>query len=378
MTKNANEYPMYQLQRARAELLEAGLKVFDFGTGDPREPTAEFIRKEFINSVPEVSQYPSIKGSQEFRQACADWVKRRFKVNLNIEENILALTGAKEGIFHITPVLVKKIAKKDTIIIAAPGYQIPKLSAEIFGVNVYTVDLNQENNWKLDLDLVPKETLERAAAVWFNYPHNPTGQTVSLDFLKQQYNIAREYGIVFCSDETYVDLYLDDKSIPPSALELGTDDILVFHSCSKRSGMTGYRTGFVAGDPRLIADYTALRSVMGVATPITTQAAAIAAWSDDLHVRVRRECFNQKREIIQSALEEMNIEFLAVDATFYIWCETPEGQSSSEYTAKLLKKGIIVSPESHFMGTQDKYFRIALVPTVNDCSQAVKLWKEIA
>ena len=371
-----SEYPMYELEKLKAQLVKEGKKIYDFGTGDPREKTPKTIREAFIKSVPEISQYPTIKGRLGFREACAGWLNRRFKVVLDPKTQIIPLTGAKEGIFHITPVLVNPEEGKDTIIIAVPGYQVPQRSAQAFGVNIYTVELNESNNWKLDLAEIDPNILKRSAAVWFNYPHNPTGQTVNKEFFEQQVRIAREYSIVICSDETYVDLYLDDD-LPPSVLEIGTEGILAFHSCSKRSAMTGYRSGFLAGDEKILTKYLSIRSAMGVATPVPTQVAAEIAWSDDEHVAEKRGIFNSKRKLLESFLKEKGIEFLPTKATFYLWCKTPAGKSSLAYTAELAKKGIIISPESHFLGLGDNYFRIALVPTIEDCKQAIDIWKEI-
>ena len=131
----------------------------------------------------------------------------------------------------------------------------------------------------LRLDKLPKSLLEETAMVWINSPHNPPGATAPLSYLQEVYRACREYGIILCSDECYVDLYFEEP--PHSVLEVGKEGVLAFHSLSKRSGMTGYRSGFVAGDPKLIGEYLKHRSSFGVASPDFVQAAATAAWNED-------------------------------------------------------------------------------------------------
>ncbi|MCB0317486.1 MAG: aminotransferase class I/II-fold pyridoxal phosphate-dependent enzyme [Bdellovibrionales bacterium] len=371
------EYPMYELEKLKEKLTLDGRKIFDFGTGDPKEETPLFIQQAFLNSLNSVSQYPTVRGKSELRVACANWLKRRFGVNINPDSEIIPLTGAKEGIFHITPILTEINSNKNLIIVGSPGYQVPQRSAEMFGVRLHVEELNADNAWCLDLSLIEPEVLKKAAAVWFNYPHNPTGQMVDLAFYQRQLEIAKKFDIIICSDETYVDIYQSSVK-PPSFLECGVNGVLAFHSCSKRSCMTGYRTGFLAGDSNIISKYLSARSVMGLATPDFTQAAATSAWGDDEHAAKRRDLIANKKQLFEEFLKNIGVKYLQSSATFYIWCESPDHYTATSYTKKLLDFGIIVSPESHFLGKNDKYFRIALVPKLEDCIEAIEVWKEIS
>ncbi|MDQ7056317.1 MAG: aminotransferase class I/II-fold pyridoxal phosphate-dependent enzyme [Persephonella sp.] len=161
--------------------------------------------------------------------------------------------------------------------------------------------------------------------VWINYPHNPTGATAPLSYLEDVYHICREYEIILCSDECYTEIYFESK--PPSALQVGIEGVVVFHSLSKRSGLTGYRTGFVAGDEKIVSEYRKGRASFGVATPDFIQTAAKVAWSDEEHVEERRKIFKEKREIFLQFFKKIGLQFLYPEATFYFWVKAPDGMS---------------------------------------------------
>ena len=211
------------------------------------------------------------------------------------------------------------------------------------------------------------------AIVWINYPHNPTGAVAPLSYLEEVYSICREYGIILCSDECYVDVYYGEP--PHSVLEVGKEGAVAFHSLSKRSGMTGYRSGFVAGDGEIVSTYLKYRSSFGVASPDFIQEAARVAWLDSEHVKERNELFRRKKELFEALFKELGLKFQPVEATFYFWVKLPEGVSSEEYALFLLKYGIVISPGEFFGEGGEGYFRIALVPTLSQCKKAVELWK---
>ena len=168
------------------------------------------------------------------------------------------------------------------------------------------------------------------------------------------------------SDECYADVYFGDP--PHSLLEVAGENVLAVHSCSKRSGMTGYRSGFVAGDRDLVAVLRGLRSHPGVASPEFVTAAATAAWSDDAHAAERREIFRAKRDRFAAFLAEHGLEAGPAEATLYLWVKVPAGHSSSSYALRLLEGGIVVAPGTAF-GAGEGYVRVALVPTLEECER---------
>ncbi len=381
--KNLRPYPMEELNRIKAELKKKGVKIYDFGTGDPKEPTDPKIRQALIDAVPEVSQYPSVAGRKDLREAISKWFENRFGIYLNPDTQIIPSNGSKEAIFHFPLVFINTdIPEKRKVIFGTPAYPVYERGTLYAGGEPIAVPLKEEDNFLLRLDKIDKSILEETQIVWLNYPHNPTGATASLSYFEDMYGICREYNIILCSDECYTELYFDEK--PPSALQAGFEGVVVFHSLSKRSGLTGYRTGFVAGDEKIISEYKKGRASFGVATPDFIQVAAKVAWSDENHVEERRKIFKEKRDIFIEFFDKIGLEYLYPEATFYFWIKAPKNLSGEEYAKHLLNYGIVVSPGVNFCAgieimnntCQSKYFRIALVPTVEECKEAVKVWEK--
>jgi len=372
--KELKSYPMDRLNRAKDELRRKGIKIYDFGTGDPKEPTDERIRRALIEAVPEVSQYPTVKGRPELRRAIANWFEKRFGVPLDPEKEVIPTAGSKEAIFHFPLVFIDTDSDKRKVIFGTPAYPVYERGTLIAGGKTYPVELKYEDQFLLRLDRVPKSVLEETAIVWINYPHNPTGAVAPLSYLEEVYGICRENGIILCSDECYTEIYFNEP--PHSALEVGKEGVVVFHSLSKRSGMTGYRSGFVAGDWRIVQEYLKYRSSFGVASQDFVQRAAEVAWSDEKHVEERRKIFKEKAEIFDRFFREIGLEFLPVEATFYFWVKLPQRVSGEEYALHLLNYGIVISPGEFFGKGGEGFFRIALVPTVEECREAVEVWRK--
>jgi len=383
LLKQLKPYPMEELNKIKITLRKKGIKIYDFGTGDPKEPTDPKIRQALAEAISEVSQYPSVAGKPELRNAISRWFKNRFNVKLNPDTQILPSNGSKEAIFHFPLVFIDTDQpEKNKVIFGSPAYPVYERGTLYAGGIPIPVPLKEKDGFLLRLDKLDKSLLQQTKIVWLNYPHNPTGATASLQYFQEMLGICHEHGIILCSDECYTELYFDEK--PPSALQAGTKGVVVFHSLSKRSGMTGYRTGFVAGDPEIIFQYKKGRASFGVATPDFIQKAAEVAWSDEEHVKKRREVFLKKRDIFLKFFKKIGLEFLYPEATFYFWVKAPKGVSGEEYAKHLLHYGIIVSPGVNFCAgievMEDKcmsnYFRIALVPTVKECIEAINIWEK--
>ncbi len=365
-------YPMVELARRKRELIAQGVSVFDFGTGDPIEPTAQLIRAAFRAAVPEVSQYPSILGEPELRDAFVVWYRRRFGVALDAASEVLPTRGSKEAMFHLPLVLLDPAEAKNLVVYPVPGYPVMEIGSLYAQAQTWRYELNAGNAYRMDPDCVPADVLASAKIVWINYPHNPTGQDLPVELWEKWCRARREHGFVLCSDECYTELYFGER--PRSLLEFDRTGCLVFHSLSKRSGMTGYRSGMVAGDPQLLDLYRRSRAAFGQAMPVPTQAASTAAWRDEAHVEARRRVFAQKREVMRQGLEARGIEIFASTSTFYLWCRVPAGEGDVSYCDRLLAQGIVASPGSFFGPGNDEWFRLALVPSVLDCEAALAVW----
>ena len=370
-------YPAEALYAKKAALRAAGVEVFDFSVGDPIEPTARVLMEALKAGVPTVSQYPSVRGTALFRQAVTRWMGRRFGVELDPESQVLPTSGSKEAIFHLPLVFVDPAGPRRRVLYGTPAYPVYERGTLFAGGLPWPVELEAAHGYRLEPWRLPPELIDETAILWINYPHNPTAATVERSYLARLYAFCREREILLCADECYVDMYFDASQKPPSLLELGQEGALVFHSLSKRSGITGYRSGFVAGDPALIALLTAARGNFGVAQTDMVQAAAIAAWDDEAHAAARRELFRSKRDLFREFFAEVGLRYAPCEATLYLWVELPAGESDAmAYAERLMDAGILVSP-APLQGVDQPYFRLALVPPLEECRRAIAAWRQL-
>ena len=363
---------MAALDERKAALRAAGRTLYDFGLGDPREPTPGFLREALRGAVPEVSQYPSPAGTPALRRACAGYLERRFGVRVDPERQIVPATGAKESIFHLP--LAFAGGPRRQVVMPDPGYPSYEVGARFAGLEPVKVPLAPRNGFLLEPEEVGEAVLSRTLLFWICYPHNPTGAVAPRDYLERVGRAALRHGFVVASDECYADVYFGER--PRSMLEVQVENVLAIHSCSKRSGMTGYRSGFVAGDPDLVALVRRMRSHPGVASPDFVSAAAAAAWGDDAHADGRREAFRRKRELLLGFFASRGLEVQGSEATIYLWVKVPLQHDSASYAAALLEAGIVVAPGTAF-GAGEGFVRVALAPTLEDCQAAVGAWARV-
>lgn len=362
-------YPIATIhERARA-LRDAGERVIDFSVGDPREPTPGFIRQALIEAVPTVSQYPLTAGMSELREAVAAYVARRFGVRVDPDTQIIPTSGSKEAVFNSPLAFVDRSAK-DAVVFPTPGYPVYERGALFAGAETFPIRLS--GDFVMRASDVPDEAWERARLVWACTPHNPAGSVTSAADLEELVDRSRASGAMFMSDECYADVYEDAAFSDPPASVLqvageGARDVLAFFSCSKRSGMTGYRSGAVVGDPDAIAALRSLRTTTGTASPDFVQAAAVAAWSDDVHAAERREIFTRKRKIMRAAFQEVGLEIVASKAGLYLWVAVEDDMAATD---RLLDEGIVVSPGRFFGDGGEGFLRLALIPTLDECESA--------
>ncbi len=368
--RNLQTYPMVELARRKAELIAKGVDVLDFGTGDPVEPTPDVVKQALIDAVPDVSQYPTILGIDELRAAYAAWAARRFDVELDPATEALPTRGSKEAMFHLPLVLMETGGERDTVVYPEPGYPVMEIGSLYSEAKTHVMPLTADNDYLQDPDDVPPDVLARTQIVWLNYPHNPTGQDMPEALFRKWVAARDEHGFVLCSDECYTEIYFGER--PLSLLEFGRDGCLVFHSLSKRSGMTGYRSGMISGDANILGAYRKQRAAMGQAQTIWVQHASIAAWNDEAHVEERLAVFRAKRDVMTAGLSELGLSIFPTTSTFYLWVAAPDGETGASFADRLLAAGVVVSPGSMFGAGNDGFFRIALVPDVAGCERAVE------
>jgi len=362
-------YLQEQANAQRDTALRRGGPVYDFGIGDPREPTPPFIREAFKAAVPEVSQYPSVAGIPALRRAIAGYLERRFGLSVDPDREVLPCQGAKEALFHL-PLAVLDPARP-LCWYPDPAYPVYERAILFAGGTPRTLPLRADRSFLPDLDGIAASEWRRTSVVYDNYPHNPTGAGAPREHHEKLASLAKEHGFLLVCDEPYVDLYVHEP--PHTALQVARENVLVVHSLSKRSGMTGYRSGFMAGEPDLIAHVREARANFGVAPQTMVQQAAVAAWSDDAHVADRRRVFAEKREILLAHLRNLGLR-VGGEGAFYLWVEVPEGETSESYAARLASNGILVVPGPNFGSAGAGFIRLAMVPTLDDCKKAIAAW----
>ena len=368
-------YPFVRLEEARRRLVAQGIDVIDFGKGDPNEPTDPMIRQALVDALPERSPYPLAQGLPELRTAVAQWCERRFGVVLDPDTEIVPTYGSKEAIFSLAQVLVDPHSQKHWVVYCEPAYPVYERGALFAGAEVHTLPLLRDHDFLPDLDAVDDETWRRTAIVWVNYPNNPTGALAPLSFYERLAELAERFDFAIASDEAYSELWFDEP--PASALQIADRSrVIVFQTLSKRSSMTGYRSGFVAAPPEVIAALKSYRPSVGTAPQEFVQRASVVAWNDERHVEETRARYAAKRDVLLPVLVAKGWEVVASDATMYLWVAIPTGETAEAVAERLLQRGLLVSPGTFFGPSGEGYIRFALVPTLEECGRAATIIEE--
>jgi acetylornithine aminotransferase len=300
---------------------------------------------------------------------------------------IVPTYGSKEAIFSFALAVVDVASGKDTVVVTEPGYPVQERGALFAGARVLTLPLLERNGFLPDLAAIPEAEWERISLFWVNYPSNPTGATAPLAFYEELAARARAHDFLLCSDEAYSELWFDAP--PVSALQVADApagpggpsrplaNIVAFNTLSKRSSMTGYRSGFVAGDAEVIAALRAFRPTIGTAPQEFVQRASVVAWGDERHVEEARARYAAKRDAMLPSLARAGLRVAASEATFYLWVAVPAGTTSEAFAERLLEGGLVVTPGSYLGPSGEGFVRFALVPTVERCARAARIVEEL-
>jgi LL-diaminopimelate aminotransferase len=379
-SKRVTEVPPYlfaEMDKVEKEMQKKGVDVISLGVGDPDVPTPEPIIHALnkASKDPINHRYSPYEGMLEFRQAAANWYKRRFDVNLDPEKEVHALMGVKEGVIHF---LLSMIDSGDMILVMDPSYPIYEVGAQFAGGEVYRVPLLEKNHFLPDLSSIPKDVVEKSKLIFINYPHNPTASVASLGFFQELIKFAQENEIIVCNDLVYSELYFDHER-PPSLLQVegAKESVVEFHSLSKTFNMTGWRIGFAVGNPKLIGGLGVIKTNTdsGLFRPI--QIAGKAALDQDFEDQsYLREIYRRRQDIVMSKLKEIGLEVDPPKATFYVWIPIPWGSASPdggkakkkgsaggsiEFCRKILERcGVVLGPGIGWGEYGEGYFRIAL------------------
>ncbi|MBF6619632.1 MAG: aminotransferase class I/II-fold pyridoxal phosphate-dependent enzyme [Patulibacter sp.] len=417
LLRDSGTYPFQRLTEAR-RVLTAGhpdLRILDFGAGEPREPTPELIRRAMVDAIEAetVSSYPLAAGLPELRTAIAGWIGRRYETTVDPDRHVLPTLGSKELVFGLAQVLVDRDGGRDLVAVPQPAYPVYERGARFAGADVLTLPLTAEHGFLPDLDAITESQWSRLALLWVNYPNNPTAAVASREWYVDAAERCRRHGVVLASDEAYSELWFDGDA-PASALQVAPDgdglsNVLTINTLSKRSSMPGYRSGFVAGDPDLIAVLKRHRPSVGVAPQRFVQLAAVAAWNDEDHVEAVRDHYREKLAVLQPGLDAVGLRNAGGPASFFRWLAVPDGWSEADWAATarrdpltaeliailtdgddaatgavsatfagcLLRAGIVCAPGGFFGPAGEGYVRVALVPTIDDGAVAAERLRDL-
>ena len=359
-------YLFAELDRRKQEKIEQGVDVIDLGVGDPDLPTPEPIVEALREAVrdPSTHKYPSYVGMKEFRQAVANWYKRRFDVDLNPDTEVITLIGSKEGIAHFPLAFVQE---GDVVLYPDPSYPVYKIGTIFAGGEPYPVALKEENDFLPDLGSIPQEVVDRAKIIWVNYPNNPTSADATEDFYRDLIRWAKKHNIIVASDNAYSEIYTGDKK-PISILQIeGAKEVAIeFHSLSKTYNMTGWRIGMAVGSEELVRALGKVKTNIDSGQFNAVQRAGIVALNlPESELDKLRAIYRERRQVMTSALRSLGLKPYESEVTFYIWTKVPDGYTSAEFVGRLIDEaGIVCTPGNGFGDAGEGYFRISLtVPT---------------
>ena len=377
-------YPFARLREAMQGITPpAGITEIPLYIGEPKHPTPAVLTDALIAALPELSKYPAALGLPELRQACANWLRRRYDgLTLNPDTQILPILGSREALFSFVQAALDPVASEKPVVVSPnPFYQIYE-GATILGNGEIVYANTTAPRFLPDWHSVPADKWARCQIVFVCSPDNPTGSVLTRDDWAQLFELQDKYGFIIASDECYAEIYFDGhKPIGclQAAAELGHtfDNIIMFTSLSKRSNAPGLRSGFVAGDEKLLKPFLLYRTYHGSAMSLPVQRASIAAWNDEAHVEANRHAYQQKFDRVVPILRQ-KFSVTMPQASFYIWLAIPDGDDL-RFTQELYRAtGVQVLPGRFFArdtehGNPGKgYVRIALVDEVEKCVEAAQ------
>jgi acetylornithine aminotransferase len=365
--EDAPGYPFLRLAEARLAAHERGVEVIDLSLGQPSDPAPAVVRDALARAAASsLCEYPSTAGLPELREAIAAWIARRFGITLDPAAEVLPTLGAKEPI----ALLARLFARPgDAIAVASPSYPVPERSARAAGLPVAAQLLSAEGSWLPDPDAIP---WDRVAIVWVVNPHNPTGAVASRALLEELAQRCRRSGAILAVDETYSEFWFDGPA-PPSGLQLeDRGGVVVFNSLSKRSGLAGLRSGFIAGDPEIVGRVRRHRSDVGTTPQAFVQRASIAAWSDERHVIQARARYAAKREVLAAAALHAGLQHVGGRGGIFLWLRVPGGEDERMFEL-LLERSLLTVPGSYLGPGGEGHLRVALTPSRELIARAAEL-----
>ena len=383
LMQQLNPYPFARLRALMQDINPPeNVQPVMLHIGEPKHATPQVIQDALVNNLSGLAKYPASKGIPELRAACSAWLKRRYQIDVNEETQILPVNGSREALFAFVQVVLDAQSDVKPVVISPnPFYQIYEGATLLAGGEVVYVNCNAPDFMPAWQD-IEEATWQRTQLVFVCSPGNPSGAVMQLEDWQQLFALQDQYGFVIASDECYSEIYFGDDA-PLGSLQAASklgrswDGLVMFTSLSKRSNVPGLRSGFVAGDAKLMAAFLEYRTYHGSAMGLPIQHASIAAWNDEEHVRLNQALYQQKFDLFVSKLQAA-YKISIPDASFYVWLKVPNGDDVA-FTQRLWQtQGVQVLPgrllarDTPQGNPGQDYVRIALVATVEECEQAAE------
>ncbi|AVS88771.1 succinyldiaminopimelate transaminase [Paracidovorax avenae] len=380
-------YPFERLRQLFAGVQPpAGLPAISLGMGEPRHPTPAFIQQALTDHLGGLASYPATAGDPRLREACAQWLHRRYGIAVDAATQVLPVNGSREALFAFAQTVIDPTREGATVVCPNPFYQIYEGAALLSGAQPYYAPSDPARNFAVDWDAVPEDVWQRTQLLFVCSPGNPTGAVMPLAEWEKLFALSDRHGFVIASDECYSEIYFQGG--PPlggleAAARLGRTDfrnLVAFTSLSKRSNLPGLRSGFVAGDAALMKAFLLYRTYHGSAMGPAVQGASIAAWSDEAHVEENRALYRRKFEQVTPLLAQV-MDVALPDAGFYLWARVPErlGMDDASFARALLAQynvtvlpGSYLARESGGRNPGAGRVRMALVAEVEECLEAAR------
>jgi N-succinyldiaminopimelate aminotransferase len=376
-------YPFERLKQLFAQVTpNTAYRPISLGIGEPKHATPELITRALTANQAGLSGYPATAGEPAFRQAVCGWLDRRYGLKVNPATQVLPVNGTREALFALTQTVVDGSQPGAIVQCPNPFYQIYEGAALLAGADPYYVPSDPAKNFAVDWDSVPAEIWARTQLIFVCSPGNPTGAVMPLPEWKKLFELSDRHGFVIASDECYSEIYFRDE--PPlggmeAAAKLGRQDfknLISLTSLSKRSNVPGMRSGFVAGDARLIKQFLLYRTYHGSAMSTVVQAASIAAWNDEQHVIDNRNLYRKKFAEVTPVLSEV-LDVALPDAAFYLWAGVKG--SDIDFARDLLALYNVTVLPGSYLAREVKGFnpgtgriRMALVAETAECMEAAQ------
>ncbi len=388
MNPDLDRLQPYPFERLRALLAgvtpPADLAPINLSIGEPKHPTPPFIIDALTRAAAGLAVYPTTSGSDELRQSIAAWLTRRFELaQVDFATQVLPVAGTREALFALAQTVIDRTRAPPPLVLAPnPFYQIYEGAALLAGAQPVFLPTTPEHDFRMQFERLPPAQWAAVQMVYVCSPGNPTGRVMTIEEWRQLFALSDRYGFVIASDECYSEIFCDEAKPPlgglQAAQQLGRTEftrLISFGSLSKRSNVPGLRSGFVAGDATIIRQFQRYRTYHGTALGTTVQAASVAAWNDEAHVRENRALYARKFDYATARVAAV-LPTTRPDAAFYLWARTPI--DDAEFARRLFAAShVTVLPGSYLARTRDgrnpgaNFVRMALVAMPSEVEAAV-------